>query len=45
MGEDGRVHGSVMSIGTVTHRMAHNNPNTGNIPRKDCMGLFVENYS
>lgn len=46
MGEDGRVHGSVMSIGTVTHRMAHNNPNTGNIPRKGlygavCRELFI----
>lgn len=29
---DNRVHGSVYSIGAITHRMAHRDPNTGNIP-------------
>ena len=38
-GEDGRVHGQVVSIGAGTHRMAHRNPNTGNIPSK---GLYGE---
>lgn len=33
-----RVHGTVMSIGTATHRMAHRNPNTGNIPSKGLYG-------
>lgn len=37
-GEDGRVHGQVISIGTGTHRMAHRNPNTGNIPSKGIYG-------
>lgn len=37
--EDGRVHGQVISIGAGTHRMAHRNPNTGNIPSK---GLYGE---
>jgi DNA polymerase-1 len=38
-GSDGRVHGQVISIGAGTHRMAHRNPNTGNIPSK---GLYGE---
>lgn len=38
-GEDGRVHGQVVSIGAGTHRMAHRNPNTANIPSK---GLYGE---
>ena len=33
-----RVHGDVLSIGTATHRMAHRNPNTGNIPSKGLYG-------
>lgn len=37
-GEDGRVHGQVVSIGAGTHRMAHRNPNTGNIPSKGIYG-------
>lgn len=37
-GEDGRVHGKVISIGAGTHRMAHSNPNTGNIPSKGIYG-------
>lgn len=32
LGSDGRVHGSVMSTGAVTHRMAHISPNMANIP-------------
>ena len=36
--EDGRVHGQVVSIGAGTHRMAHRNPNTGNIPSKGIYG-------
>jgi DNA polymerase-1 len=38
-GPDGRVHGQVFSIGSVTHRMSHNNPNTANIPSR---GLYGE---
>lgn len=30
-----RVHGDVLPIGTITHRMAHNNPNMGNITAVD----------
>lgn len=37
-GEDGRVHGQVVSIGAGTHRMAHRNPNSGNIPSKGIYG-------
>jgi hypothetical protein len=37
--DNDRVHGDVLSIGTATHRMAHRNPNTGNIPSK---GLYGE---
>ena len=36
--EHDRVHGQVLSIGTATHRMAHRNPNTGNIPSKGLYG-------
>lgn len=36
--DNGRVHGEVFSIGTATHRMAHRNPNTGNIPSKGLYG-------
>lgn len=36
--EHDRVHGSVISIGAATHRMAHNHPNTGNIPSKGLYG-------
>lgn len=44
--EDGRVHGDVISCGASSHRMAHRNPNTGNIasPKslygKECRALF-----
>lgn len=37
-GDDDRVHGQVVSIGAGTHRMAHRNPNTGNIPSKGIYG-------
>lgn len=30
--EDGRIHGKFQGIGAWTHRMAHQNPNTANIP-------------
>jgi DNA polymerase-1 len=30
-----RVHGTVFHIGTITHRMSHNNPNMGNITAVD----------
>lgn len=32
--EDGRIHGRFYSIGAWTHRMAHQNPNTANIPNE-----------
>lgn len=32
--DEGRVHGTVASIGTATHRMSHSKPNTGNIPSR-----------
>jgi DNA polymerase-1 len=28
----GKIHGSIIHIGTITQRCSHNNPNTGNIP-------------
>lgn len=31
----GRIHGTINSIGTWTHRMSHTNPNLGNIPARD----------
>jgi DNA polymerase I-like protein with 3'-5' exonuclease and polymerase domains len=31
--EDGRIHGSIMSIGTWPHRVTHTKPNIGNIVR------------
>lgn len=30
---DGKIHGDVVGIGAWTHRAAHSNPNTGNIPK------------
>ena len=30
LGKDGRVHGTVFSIGAITHRASHSNPNMGN---------------
>lgn len=32
--EDGRIHGRFYGIGAWTHRMAHQNPNTANIPNE-----------
>lgn len=32
--EDGRIHGRFQGIGAWTHRMAHQNPNTANIPNE-----------
>lgn len=34
VGEDGRIHGKFFGIGAWTHRMAHQNPNTANIPNE-----------
>lgn len=31
---DGRIHGKFFAIGAWTHRMAHQNPNTANIPNE-----------
>jgi DNA polymerase I len=33
--EDGRIHGNFQGIGAWTHRMAHQKPNTANIPREN----------
>lgn len=32
--DDGRIHGRFQGIGAWTHRMAHQNPNTANIPNE-----------
>lgn len=32
--DDGRIHGRFFGIGAWTHRMAHQNPNTANIPNE-----------
>jgi len=32
LGKDNRVHGQVQSVGAITHRMSHRDPNTANIP-------------
>ena len=32
--DDGRIHGKFYGIGAWTHRMAHQHPNTANIPRE-----------
>ena len=34
VGDDGAVHGNIISLGTWTHRMAHQNPNLANISAK-----------
>ena len=45
--EDGRMHGDVISVGASSHRMAHRNPNLGNVasPKslygKECRALFI----
>jgi len=46
VGSDGRMHGSVNTIGAVTRRMTHSHPNMAQVPRvgteygADCRGLF-----
>lgn len=43
---DGRIHGSVNTMGTVTGRMSHSNPNLGQVPASyspyghECRALF-----
>jgi len=42
----GRIHGDFLHIGTWTHRMAHRNPNMGNVPShglygKECRSLWI----
>ncbi len=32
---DNRIHGEVIGLGATTHRMAHRNPNTANVPSID----------
>lgn len=34
----GRIHGHVQHVGTVTHRVSHQRPNTGNIPSRTAEG-------
>lgn len=34
VGDDSRIHGKFYGIGAWTHRMAHQNPNTANIPNE-----------
>lgn len=44
--KDNRVHGDVISVGASSNRMAHRNPNTGNIPNDkslyghECRALY-----
>lgn len=46
VGDDGRIHGRCNTMGTVTHRFTHSNPNMGQVPgvRKpygtECRSLF-----
>jgi len=46
VGDDGRVHGRVNTLGTITNRMSHNKPNLGQVPSvnkpygKECRELF-----
>jgi len=47
IGKDGRIHGSVNSIGAVTRRMTHSHPNVAQVPKvgspfgAECRGLFT----
>lgn len=47
IGEDGRIHGSVNTIGAKTHRMSHWGPNVAQVPATDkpygaqCRSLFT----
>ncbi|QSI34411.1 DNA polymerase [Variovorax sp. RKNM96] len=44
---DGRMHGSVDTMGTITGRMSHSHPNMGQVPAsyspygKECRALFI----
>jgi len=44
--QSGRIHGSVMTVGAVTRRMTHSNPNIAQVPAngapfgEDCRALF-----
>jgi DNA polymerase I len=46
-GEDGRVHGKVITIGAITGRMTHSGPNMAQVPAsyspygKECRGLWI----
>ena len=48
--KDGRIHGSVNSLGTVTFRATHNSPNLGQVPSVgkpyggECRDLFSHGY-
>ena len=35
VGDDGRVHGDIDTLGTATHRMSHKNPNMAQVPSGD----------
>ncbi len=42
VGDDGRIHGRVLSNGAVTGRMTHTSPNLAQIPADpDCRSLFI----
>lgn len=47
VGQDGRIHGSVNTMGTVTGRMSHSSPNMGQVPAAyspygpECRALFI----
>jgi len=47
VGEDGRIHGRINTLGTITGRMSHNRPNLGQVPSvnkpfgKECRELFI----
>ena len=47
VGDDGRIHGRVNTLGTITGRMSHNRPNIGQVPSvtkpfgKECRELFT----
>lgn len=46
VGTDGRIHGSMLATGAVTHRKSHKKPNTGQVPKvgkflgRECRQLF-----
>lgn len=42
---DGRIHGSFNNIGAWTHRMSHDRPNMGNIPKFDAKQPHKTPYS